>query len=65
MSQTESLEPIRCRCGGMPTAPQKVPNCNDRWIIQCQVERCYAKNIGQSRAAVIEGWNRLSSSFYR
>ncbi|WP_416308446.1 hypothetical protein [Neptunicella sp. SCSIO 80796] len=65
MSQPESLEPIQCRCGGEPTQPEKVPHCHDRWIIRCQVERCLARNIGQSRSAVIIGWNRLSSSFYR
>ena len=57
--------PRRCRCGGEPTQPDLVANCNNRWIIRCQVEGCCARNIGQGLYDTIQGWNRLSSHFYR
>lgn len=57
--------PITCRCGGKPSKPATVEYCNDRWVISCQVERCYANNKGQGLADTINGWNRLSTHFYR
>ncbi len=56
---------INCRCGGEPSLPRKVENCSDRWIIECKVERCYARNIGEGLEDVIHGWNRLSNHLYR
>ncbi|WP_158969516.1 hypothetical protein [Paraglaciecola sp. L3A3] len=57
--------PIGCRCGGMPTKPERIPGCRDRWLIGCKVKRCYAYNIGQGLADTIQGWNRLSEHLYR
>ncbi|MFT6284202.1 MAG: hypothetical protein ACJAXM_000670 [Arenicella sp.] len=57
--------PLNCRCGGKPSKPQAISNCENRWIIRCQIEQCYAYNIGQGLADTIQGWNRLSTHFYR
>ena len=57
--------PLNCRCGGNPSKPKLVENCENRWVIRCQVEQCYAYNIGQGLAETIQGWNRLSTHFYR
>jgi len=57
--------PLKCRCGGKPSKPKAIANCENRWVIQCQVEQCYAYNIGQGLADTIQGWNRLSTHFYR
>ncbi|MDN4501373.1 hypothetical protein QX776_03115 [Alteromonadaceae bacterium BrNp21-10] len=65
MSELEKPEVTKCRCGGKATEPQLVANCSDRWIIQCREPRCGANNIGQGLVATIEGWNHLSSGFYR
>lgn len=56
---------LGCRCGGVPSEPQRIKECKDRWIIKCTVERCFAKNIGQGRKETIDGWNRLSEHLYR
>ncbi len=56
---------FKCRCGGKPSKPKEVTGCKDRWIIRCQIEQCYAYNIGQGLADTIQGWNRLSTHFYR
>ncbi|MGJ8681093.1 hypothetical protein [Paraglaciecola sp.] len=56
---------IMCRCGGKANKPKPVERCQDRWIITCQVERCFATNIGQGLIDTINGWNRLSAHFYR
>jgi hypothetical protein len=55
----------KCRCGGEASKPLHVKDCIDRWIIRCQVERCYAVNIGQGLSDTVQGWNRLSTHFYR
>ncbi|MCF2950136.1 hypothetical protein L0668_18625 [Paraglaciecola aquimarina] len=55
----------KCRCGGKANKPKPVERCQDRWIISCQVERCFATNIGQGLVDTINGWNRLSTHFYR
>lgn len=57
--------PVKCRCGGKPSKPKAIENCENRWLIVCQVEQCYAYNIGQGLADTIQGWNRLSTHFYR
>jgi hypothetical protein len=57
--------PIICRCGGKPNKPKLIENSKDRWVISCQVERCYARNMGQGLVDTILGWNRLSAHFYR
>lgn len=57
--------PLKCRCGGKPSKPKAIANCENRWVIRCQVEQCYAYNIGQGLADTIQGWNRLSTHFYR
>lgn len=57
--------PLNCRCGGKPSKPKAIANCEDRWVIRCQVEQCYAYNIGQGLADTLQGWNRLSTHFYR
>ncbi|MFQ3237493.1 MAG: hypothetical protein ACI9C4_003080 [Paraglaciecola sp.] len=57
--------PLNCRCGGKPSKPQAIENCENRWVIRCKVEQCYAYNIGQGLADTIQGWNRLSTHFYR
>lgn len=64
-SPTQSLSQNKCRCGGKPNAPQPIADCEDRWFISCSISRCYANNIGQGLAETIEGWNRLSTHFYR
>ena len=56
---------LNCRCGGGPSKPQTIAHCENRWVIRCQVEQCYAYNIGQGLADTIQGWNRLSTHFYR
>ena len=55
----------KCRCGGSPLEPRQIDDCNDRWIVECEVKRCHARNIGQGLEDVILGWNRLSNHFYR
>ncbi len=55
----------KCRCGGNPSEPKPIADCTDRWIVECEVERCLARNIGQGLEDVILGWNRLSNHFYR
>jgi len=57
--------PHNCRCGGKPSKPKAIAGCENRWIIRCQVQQCYAYNIGQGLADTIQGWNRLSTHFYR
>jgi len=57
--------PLNCRCGGKPCKPKAIVNCKNRWVIRCQVEQCYAYNIGQGLTDTIQGWNRLSTHFYR
>jgi hypothetical protein len=57
--------PLNCRCGGKPSKPTAMADCENRWVIRCQVEQCYAYNIGQGLADTIQGWNRLSTHFYR
>jgi hypothetical protein len=57
--------PLNCRCGGKASKPKAMPDCENRWVIRCQVEQCYAYNIGQGLADTIQGWNRLSTHFYR
>jgi hypothetical protein len=42
-----------------------IAGCENRWVIRCQVNQCYAYNIGQGLANTIQGWNRLSTHFYR
>jgi hypothetical protein len=64
MSQVAHV-PAQCRCGGEPTKPELVPNCSNRWRIQCKVEHCCARNEGQGLSDTILGWNRLSLHFYR
>jgi hypothetical protein len=56
---------FKCRCGGKASKPKEVAGCKDRWIIRCQIEQCYAYNIGQGLADTIQGWNRLSTHLYR
>lgn len=57
--------PVKCRCGGKPSKPKAIAGCENRWVIRCQIEQCYAYNIGQGLADTIQGWNRLSTHFYR
>jgi hypothetical protein len=57
--------PIKCRCGGKPTKPKAVADCENRWVIRCQVKQCCAYNIGQGIADTIQGWNNLSTHLYR
>jgi hypothetical protein len=57
--------PLNCRCGGKASKPKAIKNCENRWVIRCQVKQCYAYNIGQGLADTIQGWNRLSTHFYR
>ena len=56
---------VNCRCGGKPSKPEAIADCEDRWVIRCQVEQCYAYNIGQGLEDTTQGWNRLSTHFYR
>jgi hypothetical protein len=56
---------LNCRCGGKPSKPEAIPDCENRWVIRCQVEQCYAYNVGQGLTDTIQGWNRLSTHFYR
>jgi hypothetical protein len=56
---------LNCRCGGKPSKPKLIKDCENRWVIRCQFEQCYAYNIGQGLADTIQGWNRLSTHFYR
>jgi hypothetical protein len=56
---------VKCRCGGNPKEPRPIEHCTDRWIVECEVESCLARNIGQGLEDVILGWNRLSNHFYR
>lgn len=56
---------LNCRCGGRPSEPKPIADCENRWIIRCQVKQCYAYNIGQGLTETIQGWNRLSTHFYR
>jgi len=56
---------LDCRCGGKPSKPQSIAHCENRWVIRCQVEQCYAYNIGQGLTDTIQGWNRLSTHLYR
>jgi hypothetical protein len=60
---TETL--LNCRCGGKPSNPKPIADCENRWIIRCQIEQCYAYNIGQGLVDTIQGWNRLSTHLYR
>ncbi|MFT5676368.1 MAG: hypothetical protein ACI808_002309 [Paraglaciecola sp.] len=57
--------PVRCRCGGEPTKPVLVVGCRNRWLIQCQVKNCCARNASQGLNDTIQGWNRLATHFYR
>lgn len=65
IKQTALEIPLNCRCGGRPNKPEAIADCENRWIIRCQIKRCYAYNIGQGLADTIQGWNRLSTHFYR
>jgi hypothetical protein len=65
LSKTSTDLPLKCRCGGKPCKPKAIAGCNNRWVIRCQVKQCYAYNIGQGLADTIQGWNRLSTHFYR
>jgi hypothetical protein len=65
LKKTATVVPLNCRCGGKPSKPKAVADCENRWIIRCQVKQCYAYNIGQGLADTIQGWNRLSTHFYR
>jgi len=65
LKETTADMPLNCRCGGKPSKPKAIANCENRWIIRCQVEQCYAYNIGQGLTHTIQGWNRLSTHFYR
>lgn len=65
LNETVIEVPVKCRCGGKPSKPKAIENCQNRWIIRCQVNQCYAYNIGQGLADTIQGWNRLSTHFYR
>jgi hypothetical protein len=56
---------LNCRCGGKPSKPKAIENCENRWVIRCQIQQCCAYNIGQGLADTIQGWNRLSTHFYR
>ena len=56
---------LNCRCGGKPSKPKAVAGCENRWIIRCQIKQCYAYNIGQGLTDTVQGWNRLSTHFYR
>ncbi|MFT4942208.1 MAG: hypothetical protein ACI88A_005282, partial [Paraglaciecola sp.] len=56
---------VRCRCGGEPSKPVLVLGCRNRWLIQCQVKSCCARNAGQGLNDTIQGWNRLATHFYR
>lgn len=64
INQTTEI-PILCRCGGLPSKPERVKGCANRWVIRCQVKSCHAKNNGQGLHDTIIGWNRLSNHFYR
>lgn len=57
--------PSKCRCGGIPLAPVRVLNCENRWTIKCSVPTCLARNTCQGLKDTIGGWNRLSTHFYR
>ncbi|WP_160178443.1 hypothetical protein [Paraglaciecola mesophila] len=57
--------PSKCRCGGKPIAPVRVPDCENRWTICCSINTCLARNTGQGLKDTIIGWNRLSTHFYR
>ena len=57
--------PSRCRGGGEPSKPELVKGCENRWLIQCKVGTCKARNTGQGLSDTILGWNRLSTHFYR
>jgi hypothetical protein len=57
--------PLSCRCGGKPSKPKAIADCKNRWVIRCQIKQCYAYNIGQGLTDTIQGWNRLSTHFYR
>lgn len=65
MSSLDFAKVLNCRCGGSASEPQKVERCSDRWIVECAVERCEAKNIGQGKQETINGWNRLCEHSYR
>jgi hypothetical protein len=65
VKQVTTDMPRNCRCGGKPSKPESIADCENRWIIRCQVEQCYAYNIGQGLKDTIQGWNRLSTHFYR
>ncbi|WP_215925942.1 hypothetical protein [Paraglaciecola arctica] len=65
IEKTVTEMPVSCRCGGKPTKPLAIANCQNRWVIRCQIKQCYAYNIGQGLADTIQGWNRLSTHFYR
>ena len=65
LKKTAIDKALKCRCGGKPSKPKPIEHCEDRWIIRCQVKQCYAYNIGQGLADTIQGWNRLSTHFYR
>ena len=65
IKKVASEMPLNCRCGGMPSKPKAIVDCENRWIIRCQIQQCYAYNIGQGLADTIQGWNRLSTHFYR
>jgi hypothetical protein len=65
IQQAATDTPLNCRCGGRPSKPKAIVNCENRWVIRCQVKQCYAYNIGQGLVDTIQGWNRLSTHFYR
>jgi hypothetical protein len=56
---------LNCRCGGQASKPKLIDSCSNRWIIRCQVKRCCAYNIGQGLMDTVQGWDRLSTHFYR
>lgn len=58
-------KPLNCRCGAKASKPEAIPECKNRWVIRCTVDQCYAYNIGQGLTDTIQGWNRLSTHFYR
>lgn len=65
MSSLDLVKVSNCRCGEKSSEPRKVEHCSNRWIIECTVERCAAKNIGQGKLETINGWNRLCEHSYR
>lgn len=60
-----SSKPLRCRCGGIASAINRVDNCKDRWEIHCLVKRCHAQVYGQGKCSTLLGWNRLSLHLFR